>query len=168
MKMIFTVNTRNDIITICISLGLKVMSNKQNHLYVFVKGHKGKGAFEITDSDFNVKHTDVVEGKETTSPFLMDLKAIERCLEYIRDNRGNKVIPHEPVVFIFTTFENNYHVASGIKDPNKYEMKTFSKKYTQLRKDLVRKNKNQHDEVKCYWIPDNFENRIEDVKKLLD
>src|SRR5579885_687903 len=143
-------------------------NNKQNHLYVFVKGNKGKGGYEITDTDFNPIHSDVVENGETASPYLMDLQAIEKSLEYIIDNKGNNGIPNEPVIFIFTTFENNYHVAAGIKEPLRKEMKKFMKNFSQLKRNLIRPGIASHDEVKCYWIPDNFENRIEDVKRLLD
>lgn len=147
----------------------RMSNNKQNHLYVFVKGRKGKGAFEITDSDFHPKYTDAVKDQNnTTPPFLMDLKAIEKSLEYVRNNRGNGVIPEDPVIFIFTTFENNYHIATTLKTPQTDEMKEFMKNFAQLKKDLARQQVFQHDEVKCYWIPDNFENRIDDVKKLLD
>jgi hypothetical protein len=144
------------------------MSNKQNHLYVFVKGNKGIGGYEITDTDFKPIHSDIVEKQDTPSPPLMDLKAIEKSLEYIKDNRGKNTIPKKPVIFIFTTFENNYHVAAGLKAPQTKEMKQFKKNLNQLKKDLIRPDVAPHDEVKCYWIPDNFENRIEDVKELLD
>jgi hypothetical protein len=142
-------------------------NNKHNHLFVFVKGNKGKGAFEITDSDFNQQHAASIDEGQTL-PYLMDLKAIEKSLEYIKDNRGKNGIPKEPVIFIFTTFETNYKVAAKIIKPQKNEMKNFMENFIRLKKYLERKNINQHDEVKCYWIPDNFENHMEAVKKLLD
>lgn len=99
---------------------------------------------------------------------LMDLKAIEKSLEYIKDNRGNNGLPEEPVISIFTTYENNYHVATGLKKPKKEERKQFLETLNKLKDDFARQGQAQHDEIKCYWIPDNFENCIEDVKKLLD
>jgi hypothetical protein len=140
--------------------------NKSNNLYVFVKGNKGKGAFEITDSEFKPVHSAIVN-ENNISPHLMDLKAIEMSLEYIRDNRGKDGLPDQPVTFIFTTFENNYHIAAELKEPKEHNTIKFKKRFDKLKNALLRDGMDSHDEVKCYWIPDNFENRIEDVKKLL-
>lgn len=144
--------------------------NKQNQLYVFVKGRKGRGAFEITDSNYEPKHKESVEieGKPELSPSTMDLKAIEKSLEYIKEHRGNDGVPAEPVVSIFTTYENNYHVASGLKKPQTSERIQFKQALEKLQEDFARPGQGQHDEIKCYWIPDDFENHIVDVKDLLD
>jgi hypothetical protein len=37
-----------------------------------------------------------------------------------------------------------------------------------VQEDFSRPGNGLRDEIKCYWIPDDFENLIEDVKKLLD
>lgn len=143
--------------------------NKQNHLYVYVKGHKGRGAFVVTDSHFNPQYSEPIVAEEDSkqTPLLMDLKAIERSLEYIKDNRGKGTIPKEPVISVFTTYENNYHVASGLKKPQTEEMKEFIRTLKKLKTEFIRPGQKQRDEIKCYWIPDDFENRIVDVKILL-
>lgn len=140
--------------------------NKKNLLYVFVKGHKGRGAFEIMNSAYKSQHKDSVS-KSLASPIYMDLKAIEASLKYIKDHRGENHIPQNPVIFIFTTYEVNYEVASDKKVPKKPEMIQFKKTLEKLRDEFKRPHQKQRDEIKCYWIPDNFENHIEDVKKLL-
>lgn len=148
---------------------LRLMSkNNPNSLYVFVKGNKGKGAFEITNSQFEAIHSGIVEDKKIFSPLLMDLNAIIKSLEEIRDNRGKDGFPNQPVIFIFTTYENNYHIAAGLKETegNK-KTAEFKKNYDQLKVAFYRNGVKPHDEVKCYWVPDNFENRIEKVKQLL-
>lgn len=144
--------------------------NKKNHLYVFVKGRKGKGAFEITDSDYEPQHIEPVEieGESELPPSTMDLKAIEKSLEYIKEHRGSDRVPKEPVISIFTTYENNYHVASGLKKPQTPDRIQFKQALEKLQEDFARPGQGQHDEIKCYWIPDDFENCIEDVKKLLN
>lgn len=144
--------------------------NKENHLYVFVKGRKGKGAFEITGSDYEPRYKESVEieGEPELPPSTMDLKAIEKSLEYIKEHRGRDGVPKEPVISIFTTYENNYHIASRLKKPKRPDRIRFRKALEKLQEDFARPGQGQHDEIKCYWIPDDFENRIEDVNKLLD
>lgn len=144
--------------------------NKKNHLYVFVKGHKGKGAFEITDSDYQPQHIDTVieEGRSDISAPLMDLKAIEKSLEYIKDHRGNDGLPDEPVISIFTTYKTNYYVAAGLNEPQTDDVRKFKQTLAKLQADFVRAGQKQHDEVRCFWVPDNFGNHFDDVKKLLD
>jgi hypothetical protein len=90
-------------------------------------------------------------------------------LEYVKNNRGQNRLPDQPVIFIFTTFENNYHLAIQEKNPKNQNKDTmeFRKRFDGFKRDFHRNNVNLGDEVKCYWIPENFENRMENVKKLL-
>jgi len=143
------------------------MPNKQNQLFVFVKGNKGIGGFEITDTNFEPKHSDVVESQTDEPAISMDRRAIESSLEYIKANRGKNSIPSNPVIYIFTTFENNYHVVIGDKESKSEKSKIFMEKLNKLKNDFKRPGIGNNDEVKCYWIPKNFHNCMEDVNQLL-
>lgn len=145
----------------------KIINNK-NHLYVFVKGRKGKGAYEVTDKEYKLKYKGEIESEEKLPPSTMDLRAIEKSLEYIKECRGKNGVPAEPVVSIFTTYENNYHVASGLKKPKKPERIRFTQALEKLRGEFSRPGNKLLDEIKCYWIPEGFENCIKDVNELLD
>lgn len=145
----------------------------QNKLYVFVKGRTGRSAFEITDAHFHPLHEEVIESLlnkkgEKLSPYHTDLKAIEASLEYIKHNRSNNGLPSQPCVFIFTTYENNYHVASGLKNALKEPLQSFKQNIDKLKIDLRREGINSNDHVKFYWIPDDLENRIANVNQLLN
>ncbi len=45
-------------------------------------------------------------------------------------------MPKEPVISIFTSFENNYQVASGIKKPQKEHIKEYVRKIEFFKSDL--------------------------------
>jgi hypothetical protein len=144
-----------------------------NKLYLFVKGRSGRGAFEITDAQFNPLYEQIVEPLltkigEKLSPCHTDLKAIEAGLEYIKLNRGKNGLPQQPVIFIFTTYENNYHIAAGLKEAHKEPLKNFKKNLDSLKLDLKRSGIHSNDDIKFYWIPDDFENRITNVNELLN
>jgi hypothetical protein len=145
------------------------MSKNENVIYIFVKGNKGKFASEITDSNFVSLHTivkrDLLDGKkERMSAIHADIQAMIITLEYIKENRGKNKIPSEPVTFIFTTFENNFHIANQLKNPDKCKDKI--KQIDKIKSDLARSISDK-DQVKVYWIPKDFKNRMEKVEQLL-
>jgi hypothetical protein len=148
-------------------MGGRYMSkNKDNKLYVFVKGFKEKGAFEITDSHFTPIQDRIIMGEKNEDPQSMDRKAILKSLEYIKNNRSK--FPEHPVIFIFTTYENNYDIALGKKNTNRKATKDFQENYKKLQDYFFRPEVKLNDEVKCFWIPKHFTNRMEEVTKFLE
>lgn len=145
--------------------------SKENTLYIFVKGLLGKCAYEIYNAKFEPLHHEVIEGLadkgNKLSPYSTDLEAIKAGLKYVKENRGQDGLAEQPSIFIFTTYENNYHIAVGLKNAQKEPLKKFKHDLDTLILDLRRNGKNKDDNVKFYWIPDDFENRIENVKNLL-
>lgn len=137
-------------------------------IYVFVKGHKGAGAFLIAGSDFKEIYKNIVPGQDEDWPKYMDLKAIEASLEYIKKSKGKDQIPAQPVICIYTNEENNYEIAAGLKgvDQTNKKMVQFKKNLNQLEK-VFNKDRPQKDGVKYLWIPNNFEKQIENLKQLL-
>lgn len=140
--------------------------NKDNKLYVFVKGFKEKGAFEITNSNFSPIHDEIIEGEKNENPQSMDRKAILESLKYIKNNKNK--FPENPVIFIFTTYENNYDIALGKKNTNKETTRDFKENYKKLQKHFFRQKVKLKDEVKCFWIPKHFTNRMEEVTRFLE
>jgi hypothetical protein len=65
-------------------------------------------------------------------------------------------------------YENNYHVAAGLKEAHKEPLKNFKKHLDSLKFDLKRSGINSNDGVKFYWIPDDFENRVTNGNELLN
>lgn len=146
------------------------MSKNQDVVYIFVKGNKGRFAYEITDHKFkdiyqSVK-TDILNDKnEKMYPINTDMQAMLESLNYVKDNRGKNKIPIHPVVFLFTTFELNFHVANALKNPDKN--KENVKELEGIKKELARSFFDR-DQIKIYWIPKDFENRMGYVEKLLE
>ncbi|HAT1811122.1 TPA: hypothetical protein I8Y95_000598 [Legionella pneumophila] len=145
------------------------MSKNASVIYIFVKGNKGKFAYEITDNNFEILYQNrddhVLNDKnEELSPIHSDVKAMIASLEYVKNHRGKNGIPENPVSFLFTTFENNFHIANKLKTADKCKagMKEIDKIKVALARSLIDK-----DQVKVFWIPKNFENKMEDVEKLL-
>jgi len=139
------------------------MSGSTDKLYVFVKGHKGVGAFAITGSDFHEIYNNVVEKENETHQHYMDLHAIEEGLDYIVRNRGKNQIPKQPVVCIYTTYENIYDVLSqGHKSTDKDKYKKITDKLEKF-KDTINKNRAQKDGVKYFWIPANVEKHLDKI-----
>lgn len=139
--------------------------SSESKLYVFVKGFKGKGAFEITDANFTPITDQIIEGEQNESPQSMDRKAILSSLEYIKNNA--KKFPKDPVIFIFTTYENNYEIATARKDALVKNTQDFVATYKTLQNHFFRPQVKLKDEVKCFWIPKHFNNRMEEVTNFL-
>lgn len=144
------------------------MSGNENSIYIFVKGNKGRFAYEITDYQFNTLHSDVdknltnQDGSELWQNSA-DFEAMIASLKYIVSHKGTNGIPDKPIIFVFTTFENNYQVASEIKKPNAtYKYKT---QLEHLEKQLSRGVPDP--DVRYHWIPNNFQDRMSFVKELL-
>lgn len=147
------------------------MSGSTDKLYIFVKGHKGVGAFTITGSDFQEIYNCIVEKENDTHQHYMDLHAIEESLDYVIRNRGKGSIPKQPVVCIYTTYENIYDVLSlGPKNPDKEKYKQITEKLEKF-KGVINKDRLQKDGVKYFWIPRNVEKHldkiIDDLKQAL-
>lgn len=143
------------------------MSASKDKLYVFVKGNKGVGGFLITGPDFEEIHKDTVDGDSHTHQLYMDLSAMEKSLEYIIAHRGKDQIPKQPVVCIYTTFENNYEVMSPDPTmPREEEMKQIKQKLDSLKK-VINKDRQKKDGVKYYWVPNEFEMHFDELEHLL-
>lgn len=139
------------------------MSGSIDKLYIFVKGHKAIGAFSITGPDFKEIYSGIVEKEAETHQHYMDLHAIESGLDYIIKNRGKGQIPRQPVVCIYTTYENIYDVLSqGPKTPDKDKYKQITEKLEKF-KDIINKNRAQKDGVKYFWIPKDVEKHLEKI-----
>lgn len=148
------------------------MSNNSSTIFVFGKGHKGRCGYLICDNDFKPICQNIEEGLlndkgELKAPANSDYDAIIKSLEYIRDNRGNSSIPSSPVVFLFTSFENTYHVCSKIKkaDPDKTHMVDYVKNIRGIMLQLQRAPRD--DNVQFLFIPKKFENHMELVDEML-
>jgi hypothetical protein len=148
------------------------MSTNSSTIFVFGKGNKGRCGYLICDNDFKVMHENIEEDLlnkqgEMKAPALTDYDAIIKSLEYIRDHRGRQNIPLKPVVFLFTSFENTYHVCSTLKnvDRQKEHMIEFKNKVESLLKQLQRMP--YDDNVKFLYIPNKFENRMLDLDENL-
>jgi len=149
------------------------MTKNPNKLYVFVKGNKDIGAFVITGPDFSEIHKDTVDGagKASTHQLYMDLLAMEASLEYIANRRGEYPITEQPVVCIYTTFENNYEVLiPGPTKPREDAMVAMKQKLDNL-KDTINQGRKKPDGVKYLWIPNDIERHLErimdDVQQLI-
>ena len=150
------------------------MSDNENTVYVFVKGNKGKCAYEITDTFGAVLHSQRFDDlkDDQNKPLYQshsDWLAVIKSLEYVRDNRGNNNIPTEPMIFIFTTYENNYFVATGLMKRNADASKMYMGEIYNLKSQLQRDKqiKTADDNVKFQYLPDGFDNKMDEVDKLL-
>ena len=148
------------------------MSNNERALYVFVKGNLGRGAYIITDSKGNQLQAKVLEDLNDESgkmlgPYRTDRDTLINSLEFIRDNRNKNGIPEKPIIFAYSTFENNYHMSSDLKDRVKAESKDFFDKILQLKQQLDRRLPNKDESIKFYYIPEGFNNKMDDVNQLL-
>lgn len=150
-----------------------MMSDNKNTVYIFVKGNKGRASYEITNVSGDVLHSTVIERIEDKSgaplwPIESDWVAIINGLKYVSDGRGVNSMPEQPIVFIFTTYENTYHVANHMKGTVKPKFSGFLDQYESIKKDLKRKSSvGRDDDVKMFWIPQGFVNRMDKVDELL-
>ncbi|MFO1257246.1 MAG: hypothetical protein U1E78_02320 [Gammaproteobacteria bacterium] len=152
------------------------MSDNDEVLFIFVKGHKGRGGFVITNANCEFIFEDTVENLVDDKglplwPVHTDWKTINSSLEYVKNNKGSGNLPSDPTVCVFTSYENAYHILSGQKDIN--ESKKFEVYFNEtqdLIKDLHRtKITNKTDDnIKFLWIPEGFVNRMPEVVKLLN
>lgn len=149
------------------------MPKNKNDYFVFVKGNQGKFAYEITDHTFKPLHEEIqynlsdINGKPLFALYT-DLLAINDSLKYIKSNP--RKFSKNPNIFIFTTYENNFHVFMGLKKPKVQEMKNQFNLFQQQKKNLIRLDigKNEADDnVKIYWIPKGFENRMTYVENII-
>lgn len=148
------------------------MSNNSSTIFVFGKGNKGRCGYLICDNDFRFIYQNIEEDLlntkgEPKAAANSDYDAIIKSLEYIRDNRGKNSVPSSPVVFLFTSFENTYHVCSKIKraDPDKEHMVDYVKSIRSIMLQLQRAPRD--DNVKFLFIPKKFENHMELVDEML-
>ncbi len=142
------------------------MSN--NTIYVFVKGHKNKYAYIIVDSHF--KAFDSAVSKEVTEniPSYCDWHAMIDALNFIQANKG-KSLPEDPVVKIFTSYEKNFDVASGLDKSNKFA--GMFEQYIQAKRPLERglgKVGDQDDSVRVYFLPKEFKEHMKQVIAIMD
>lgn len=145
------------------------MSDNINRVYSFVKGNKGKAGFLITDNNFNVLHSDVVESithcGTQYSPLHSDYKAVIESLNYLIVNRGKNSIPLAPVVFIFTNTENNYQIAIDKAKPRKPEVEEFKRQINNLVNNLKRTTHDNN--VKFVYVPKNFKDLMPSLESLI-
>lgn len=140
-----------------------------------MKGKKGRGGYIITNSSCEPVHKQVVENLKNEKgdlwPVHTDWEAINASLEYVRDTRGSNKIPANPTIFLFTTYENAFHILSdqkNIRESKKSEV--YFNKTKSLMKELHREKipYSKDDNVKFFWIPEGFINRVPDVVELLN
>lgn len=148
------------------------MSTNNSDLFVFVKGNLGRCAYLISDNNFNELYKTIeddihtIKGKPSP-PAHTDYEAIIKSLEYIEEHRGVDNIPPNPVVFIYSNFENTYHLCSTLKNPNpaKTHMVEYVSKIKELMSDLKRSDKD--DNVKFLFVPKKFTNKMDVVDQIL-
>lgn len=150
------------------------MSKNEKTIYIFIRANQGRGAYEITNVNGITLHNEILnvlldKEQNQLKPLYVDWEVIIKSLEYVRDNRNKKGIPGEPTIFIFTTFENNYHIATKIKNHNNENFKNYLKTINILKQQLKRSSSilKEDDNIKFHYIPDNFENKMEQVNALL-
>lgn len=150
------------------------MSMNESTVYVFVKGNKGKCAYEVTDTFGTVIQSQIFDNlkDDQGAPLYQshsDWLAAIKALEFIRDNRGRSKVPEEPMIFIFTTYENIYHIASTLKNPCADSSKKYLDKINELKPQLTRKSKikSVDENVKFQYLPASFENKMDEVDQLL-
>jgi hypothetical protein len=108
-------------------------------IYVYVKGHGGQYAYMILNHKYEPLYksnrciTDV-------NPIALyaDWQAMIASLEYINEHKGKANFPDLPVVTVFTSFENNYHVAAGIKQARSKDIKEMLREFNEAKKKLAR------------------------------
>ena len=120
----------------------------------------------IADYAFKELYRDDVESlTKGGNPLYSDYQAVVSSLNYIKNNRGSNSIPLEPVVFIFTNTENNYHISIKEKNANQPEVKRFKAEIHDLVSDLRRTNSDNN--VKFIYIPKNYINLMPDLETYL-
>jgi hypothetical protein len=147
-----------------------LMSHNPDVIYIFVKGNKGRGAFVITNSTGIPLCQKIVEDLETElSPIHADWAVINKALEYVKVNINKNGIPKEPVIFVFTTYENVYQVLAHIKNPESDKYKRYFKQTEDLKKLLERRSLGVKidDNVKFQYVPEGFVNKIPDLVRML-
>ncbi|MFW2571281.1 hypothetical protein [Legionella sp. 29fVS95] len=151
------------------------MSNNSATVFVFVKGNLGRYGYLVSDCDFNILYEKVEEDILNDegikkSPIHTDYEAIIKSLDYIYEHRGMDNIPSQPTIFLYTSFENNYHVCLTVKnaDPKKPHMVEYVEKIKSLVEKLQRTNKTNKDEdVKFLFLPKKFINQMDIVDEML-
>lgn len=138
----------------------------------FVKGNKGKYAFEIKDREGKQLYISLKENVNDLQGMPMwqnntDFEAIIACLKFIKENRGKNKIPFDAAISIYTTFENNYQVACGIKKAQKENIKDYLKEIGYYKK-VLRKYGAKDDTVKIFFAPNNFTHHFDNIKELLN
>lgn len=140
------------------------MSNNPSDLFVFVKGNKGKCAYFISDNNFAELYKTVEDGIHDAQgnpkpPAHTDYEALIKSLEYIEQHRGRGGIPGSPVVFVYSSVENNSHVFASLKNPN--PSKTHMVEYVSKIKDLMGNlQRKERDNIKFLFVPKKFKNQM--------
>lgn len=131
--------------------------SKSNNINIFVKGKKNQFFYSVSSSNFEVLYQSEskLDVGEDISPIKADILAIKEGLNFVKENRGNGVIPNTPIISLFTCYENNYYICNGKKNADKFrdELKDINK----IKSDLARWQ-GDHDHVKILWIPVGFKN----------
>jgi hypothetical protein len=144
----------------------------KDSINIFVKGNKGKYAYEIKDKEGNQLYISFKENVVDSYgnhlwPNNTDFEAIISSLKFIKSSRGKNYIPQDPAISIYTTFENNYQVANEIKDAKKPNIKEYLEKIKFYQKDL-RKYGAKDQTVKIFFAPNDFTHHFDNVNDLLN
>lgn len=141
-------------------------------LLLIVKGTKGKYAFEIKNCKGEQLHIALKENVLDPKGLHMwpnntDFEAIIAGLNYIYANRGKNNIPVDSAILVYTTFENNYQVASGIKTARQENIKVYVEMIG-MYKNLLRKFGAKDDTVKILFAPNDFSHHFDNIEDLLN
>lgn len=74
--------------------------SKSNNINIFVKGKKNQFVFSISSPDFEVLYQSQskLDVGEDISPIKADILAIKEGLNFVKENRGNGIIPSTPII----------------------------------------------------------------------
>jgi len=161
------------------------MSSK-NSICILVKGYENIGGYhiEIKNEDYAnkinsnkiIKKDEMELNKYSINPHATDFEAMIKSLKKIKNLEDDSALD-DLSISIYTTYEENYMAAHKVAaskfnknvptETTEQYIKDYMKKLTDLKDELKCQSRQHGNKIKIYYVPDNFENKIGELKDWL-